>query len=330
MNLTQENLAGTPIPKVSKELFRQKTSNDVFAQTKVKKKLIKIIADTKLGDDRGDVCTDPTHNHPKEWHHGISYPESGGVFVYHLSFPYPEKGTRDDFMMMSIQFVKRMFINWLKFATYKYVLPAYLIYLFTPWKIRIKVFEKFLEEFLNYANFVDEVAQHFVLEPRYYSAQGRELMKGIEIFLKGIGISDELSFGTALMFIALIDNDTAYYYRIADILSETDKVTMLRDPAKEIQFLMNTFAEREGRPRLVKHFNIFGKAIKVSLWSPRIRRAFYKAINEMDFSKLGLDEADRYHVRNMGGYNYFGRTQEDRLKEWPFTTHTLAELEWKQ
>ena len=132
MTKTVQNLAGTYIPEVPKEIFLSKDSDSVFVQTKIRKKLSKIIADTHYGDNRGDICTDPKHEHPKEWHHGVSYPESGGIFVYHLSFPYPEKGARDDMMMMSIQFAKRVLANWVKFLAYKPTILAFFPVIFFP------------------------------------------------------------------------------------------------------------------------------------------------------------------------------------------------------
>lgn len=310
-----KNIVGTPIPQVPKELYANKNKDSVFEQTIARNKLMKIVADTAYGDDRGDVCTDPTHNHPKEWHHGVSYPESGGVFVYHLSFPYPEKGARDDLMMMSIQFVKRMFINWTRF----------LVYALTHFYRPIKVLEKFFVEFLDYAHMVNENGKHFILEKRYYTNQGRELIKGLEVFLNEIGIS--VSEDMAWTFVALIDNDTAYYYPLADVLSLADKQRLLKNPIKECKFLINSYKEREIRKKVAKNIGGFFIILNI-LWIPKYRRAFRKAIEAMDFSKLGLDEADRWHVRNMGGYNYFGRTREDRLKEWPLTQHTLAEVQW--
>ena len=300
----QRNIPGTHIPEVPSELFRNKEDNSVFAQTRQRKSLKKI------------------YDH-------VEYPESGGVFVYHKTFPYPEKGTKDDIMMMSIQFVKRMLMNWLSFLSYKYFLPCYVVLLFLPWRLKIKILEKFIEELWNYADMVDTLGKHFILQKKFYTAQGRELMKGLEIFLKELGVSEELADRASWLFIALIDNDTAYYYRLADILSETDGVTMLKDPQKEIMFLIKTFAEREGRPHLVAKFNLFAKALRFALWLPRVKRAFRKSVEAIDFSKLGLDEADRYHVRNMGGYNYFGMTLEERLKVWPYEKHDLVELIWK-
>lgn len=289
---TEKNIPGTLIPQVPKELFKRKGSDSVFIQKMTGNGQIKIF------------------DH-------VEYPESGGVFVYHRTFPYPEKGTRDDFMMMSIQFVKRMLINWIRFLVY------FLTHFYSP----IKVLEKFLTEFLDYANLVDNLGKHYILEKRYYSAQGRELMKGTEVFLTNIGVKPSLADETSHVFTALHDSDTAYYFRLGDILSIANKQRLLENPHKEINFLIKTFAERENRPHLVAKFRMFALLLKWGLWIPRVRRAFKKAVSEMDFSKLGLDEADRYHVRNRGGYNYFGRTLEDRLKEWPYTAHDFIQLQ---
>lgn len=298
-----DNLPGTPIPQVPDELFISKRSDSVYEQTKVRKKLVKIVE-------------------------RVEYPESGGVFVYHRSFPYPEKGTRDDIMMMSIQFVKRVMINWVRFFSYKWTLVSFFPFVFLPWKIKIKVIEKFIDSWFNYAGFVNETGKHYVLEKRYYTLSGRELMKGIEVFLKELGFSnsDECSH----YFIALIDNDTAYYYRRVDITNDADKEQMLRNPAKELKRLFLLFAERESRPHMIKKFESFFLPITLALYHPRVRRAFKKAVQSMDFENLRYDDADRYHVRTFGDYNFFGMTYAERIQKWPLEQHTLAEILWRE
>ena len=326
MAKTIQNLPGTLIPQVSKELFKNRGGDSVFEQTKLRRKLTKIIADTELGDDRGDICTDPTHKHPREWHHGVSYPESGGVFVYHLSFPYPEKGTKDDTMMMSIQFVKRVLINWLKFLSYKWTLLAFSLIIFFPWKYKIKIVERFITSWLNYAGLVDNQGRHYILEKRYYSLEGRELMKGMEVFFTEIGLSvaDQLSWTIT----AIVDNDSAYYYRRGDIMSEASKENFLKNPSKELSRLLQIFAERESRPHMVEKFKTLALPIKLALLHPRVKKAFKKSIESMDFNNLGLDEADQYHVRTMSDYNFFGMTHTERINKWPLEQHTLSEIIW--
>lgn len=328
MSKTVQNLSGTLIPQVPDEIFYSKGSDSVFVQTKARRKLSKIIADTAHGDDRGDVCTDPRHKHPKEWHHGVSYPETGGVFVYHLSFPYPEKGTRDDTMIMSIQFAKRVLTNWVKFMAYKPTLLAFFPVVFFPWKLKIKIVNKFLWSWLDYAGMVDGLGRHFILEKRYYSLEGRELLKGMEVFFTELGL-DIVEY-LSLVITAIVDNDTAYYYRRGDILSEASKENFLKNPAKEINRLLLIFAERESRPHLIQKIRTLSLPIRIALWHPKVKRAFKKAIEVMDFNNLGLDEADQYHVRTMSDYNFFGMSFEERLKKWPLEQHTLAEMTWRE
>ena len=98
---------------------------------------------------------------------------------------------------------------------------------------------------------------------------------------------------------------------------------------------MNTYAEREvSRPHMTEKFRTFYKLMYFGLLIPKVRRAFRKAVKEMDFSKLGLDEADRYHVRHNPTYNYSGLTYAERIKaglaEYPPTQHTLMEVKWNE
>src|SRR3990167_9349726 len=194
--MEHKNLPGTPFPQVPNELFKRQGYDSVYIQDKVDTRLRKIIDETK--GDKGHEITDE------------------GYLTYHLSFPYPEKGVRDNYMMQSVQFVKRFLMNWVRFLTTKQLLPAYLVLFLIPWKWKIKILESFLKNFCDYANMVDAFGKNFILEPKYYTREGQELIKFISNFLREMGISQVLADDTGLIFVALVDNDTAYYYKRGD------------------------------------------------------------------------------------------------------------------
>src|SRR3990167_6900630 len=189
--MEHKNLPGTMIPQVPPELFRTKPNDSIYLQEKSDKRLKKIIDETK--GDKGHEITEE------------------GFLTWHVSFPYPEKGVRDNGMMLSIQFVKRMLINWITFLASKQLILAYIGFIFTPWKWKLKLLEKFLQIITSYAYMVDGYGRHFILERQYYTLGGNELIKFISSFLKELGVTPVMADESAVMFIALIDNDTAYY-----------------------------------------------------------------------------------------------------------------------
>ena len=84
----------------------------------------------------------------------IEYTDDGPL-VYHKGFPYPEKGIRDNFVMISIQIVKRYLIAWINFLSSKPLLPAYFVLIFLPWKYKVKLLENFLHSFYSFAHIID-------------------------------------------------------------------------------------------------------------------------------------------------------------------------------
>ena len=295
-----ENIPGTPIPKTPEELFNRELKKDsIFKERRLMSPLSKIVE-------------------------RIEYPEEGGVLVYHKTFPYPEKGHRDDYVMASCQLMKRFFIIWIQFFAYKFFIPAYIVFLPYPWKYKIKIVEYWMQKILEMSTFVSN-HHPYIFQDKYFTPLGRELLKGCYKFLTTIGVSSVLANKFSYMFVSFVDLDVAYRYRVQDILSETTNEKMLTGKS-EINRILQLFAQRERRPHLVKKFRQFGNLITLILWHPRIKKAYRLAIDSMDFSKMGLDEADRYHVRNMSGYDFFGMTHEERCKKWPPEEHLYAEV----
>ncbi len=301
------------ILKVPKQLFQDqfkvKTPDDILMTRRAQGGKLQKIMDV-YRDDLGRPIIDSEGRQKLK----VEYPEKGGVLVYHVGFPYPEKGLRDDYVMQSVQIVKRALVSQVRFFTQKRLIPFYLV-LLPIWK---KVLNQWVDEFLDYAHLVDGL-QHYILEDKFYTDRGRELLKGFAVFFREIGINrcHEL----ALVVVSCIDFDRAYDWRLGDIFGETTTEALLKYRGKEIARLFKIFAEREDREHLVAKFDTFAILIRYTLWIPLVKRAFRQAIEVMDFQYLPLDEADRYHVRHWGSYKWFGMTDEERLEKWPLEQH---------
>src|SRR3990167_2086833 len=240
-----------------------------------------------------------------------------GPLVYHKGFPYPEKGVRDNFVMISIQIVKRYLIAWINFLSSKPLLPAYLALIFLPWKYKIKLLENFLHSFESFAHIIDNYAYHFTMEHRNYTPFGQELINGLQVFLKELGISDYISLQCSFYFASLLDTDRAYRYRIEDILSETTAERILKNPRKEFLLLIRIWLEREGREQVSKKVEGILRMASFVLWLPKVKKAIRKAVKAVKFERMQLDEADTYHVKFLSGYKFLGMTYKERLEKWP-------------
>src|SRR3990167_9420779 len=238
-----------------------------------------------------------------------------GVFYYHKTFPYPEKGIRDKYAVRSAQLAKRVLLNELQFLTSKKLWPFHLVFLFMPRKI--------IEHWLRtYLDFIGLDFYVHILEDEFYSALPAEIKNACALFLKLIGISKELADNFASVFGLFIQYDTAYWVRFEDIMSETTKEKLLKNPTKETKRLLDILAKRDpARPHLVKKAALIIKPLRLLLLIPRIRKAFYKTIESINFENLQYDEGDRYNVRNSMRYRFFGMGIKERNEKWPPEQH---------
>lgn len=96
----------------------------------------------------------------------------------------------------------------------------------------------------------------------------------------------------------VLEYDSAYRFRLQDLASETTKEALLAHPIQEIRRLAIISKRRD--------YDVAGKKIRYALYIlmillliPRIRSKF----NEGDFSKIQLDESDRYWLNLRTDYN---------------------------
>lgn len=222
---------------------------------------------------------------------------------------YPQKGFPTPEIVSTNNWVKRFFLSQLRFFIKNKILLLGLV--FVPFKKKINVLGWWINEWVE----VSEIAlRTHLMKDNYYSVPCRAIWKFIEVFLKEIGITNPLF---PKMFAHLIEFDTAYRFRIEDIASEADVDSLYNNPRKEINRLLGIFTEREPiRPHLVAKFKYIALALSLALFSRRIKGAFRKALLAINFEDIQLDEADRYHVLRLAGYQFLGRPIEDRIQEY--------------
>lgn len=247
----------------------------------------------------------------------IEYPESGGIFRYFQGMKFPEKGFPTPEAITACNIVKRALVTVVKSFTSKWLILSYVGLLFTPWRFKLRIGQNLLNNFLEFCRVPMRPVRW---DDRYFMLPVKELRSYIDRFIDNLGLSpyDEENQDSLGLYVGMmIEFDSAYSYRFQDIMSEVDKEALISDPSREFARLLDIFAQREPqRPHLVKKFALIIKALRILFLSPRIRRAFVAATQGVDFENLGLSEADKYHVLYLNGYEFMGRTIEDRVQEW--------------
>ena len=107
-----------------------------------------------------------------------------------------------------------------------------------------------------------------------------------------------------------IQSDSAYYKRPQDALSNLDKRKLKENPRREILRLFDILISRENT---IKHkVNQLRKLASILLYFPPIKRLVFEYFNEFDVSQFQPDEADRYFAARVQGYDFEGKTIEER------------------
>ncbi len=241
----------------------------------------------------------------------VEYPEEGGIFIYCKGVVFPTKGFPTPEAVAACDVAKRLFIGNIKFFGLPEVLLAFSTMIFLPFKRKIKVLDNWLH---GYSSLAHLILLPYILKERYYSAPCRELRKFIELFLKEIGINPENAAQFALIFATLIEYDTAYRYRMEDIFSESSQEKLLANPRKEVKRLLAIFKDREPTLQVFTKFQSIASILSLLLILPRVKKAFKLALSKITFSKMQLDQADRYHCLKFDRYKFMGQSADDRYR----------------
>lgn len=237
----------------------------------------------------------------------------GGQLAYFDGVPYPSKGFPFPEALYAVNAVKRLTMDLGRMLAGKDMAFTLLGFAITPRKWKVAAITRACDLYRETAMMF---LGPYILKTEYQAGFTRELRKLVTTFLTSLGVPFESADGAAEVFTTLIEYDNAYRLRIEDLLSETTKEALLKNPARGIKRLMAIYCEREPDARTdfnnQTKFAIFGDGLRFALWVPSIRRAFNAAMGSIDFSMLQLDEADRYNILLWRDYNFLGKTIEER------------------
>lgn len=198
--------------------------------------------------------------------------------------------------------------------------------LFLPFASLKQGLKAFLNSYLhNYTRLIDSIYadcdQIPYLHYQYYSEFGKALWDFIYLFLKKLGIKDEIAYRVGLQLTTMIEYDDAYKMPLQDLLNETSKDALFKNPRKEILRMIEIYKQRtltwdEGNEGTAGEKIIrAGKMLSLLLYIPWIKNAFKFALNNVNFEWFKLDEWDYYWTLNRGDYNCNGRSFEERKNE---------------
>jgi len=198
----------------------------------------------------------------------------------------------------------------LSLANKNILLPS-IGFLFTPFKRKVNLIENFL---IHYNRNADYLLHDVFLEEKYMIETSAEIRKFIRNFLNQLGIKSDITEKTAEIFSTLIEYDDAYRYRFEDLLSETSREDMIRQPAKEIKKIIKLHAEREivSSHIISPKFKSFAYIFSFMMWNRKVRKAFNFALKQSYFKNFQLDGADIYHTLLRTDYNAQGKSYEER------------------
>lgn len=231
-----------------------------------------------------------------------------------VDLKFPEKGFPDPLAVSLANKVKRVLKEGISFFSYKWTVISFSLFMFLPFRYKIKVIEKWLD---GWAGFGMLVMEPRLMQPKFYTEFSRETLKFIDVFLKTLGISAHIAEKTAWIGGELAERDNAYRWRAEDIATETSAQKLLDNPRGEILRLTNILELRELKSKkLVKTANNFARMLSIALYHPRIRKAWNKALKAVNFKNFQYDDIDRHAVMKYAGYNFFGIPHEARIQAW--------------
>lgn len=242
----------------------------------------------------------------------VDYAPKQGWYIYHIGRKYPQPGFPFPFALKACEPPKRFLLNWVKDLTSKPMIPLLLVFALLPKKLKVRIFENFI---LRYLEMADQHLGAFYPRVEYFMPIALEIKGFIQIFLEQFGISLEVANRFAYAFATMIENDSAYWCRIMDLLSETTKEKLLANPVGESQRLVKVFAERDNRKHLVEKFAKFANLLKFGYFF--VKKPFKTALEASEFNNFQYTEIERQFVKHWVGYEFFGKTIDERLKIYP-------------
>lgn len=219
-----------------------------------------------------------------------------GIQVYVKGYTFPQKGLPTIQAIQAINLVKKLIVEGLK------LLPLPFLILISK-KRMVNSFSA-----IGYGIVAPHILKYHYLTPTAQATLN---------FVMSLCVDFDVPFKEAQkasqMVAAIIEYDSAYRFRLMDILSESSKEKLVTNPRKELLRLLDINKQRDYEELSTK-IGRMGRLISWALVIPTFKKAFIKAVKASEFYKFKYDEADIYWAYHKRDYNYLGKTYEQRQK----------------
>lgn len=233
--------------------------------------------------------------------HPESHKDYGCTLGWFKDCPFPSKGFPFPQALYAVNFSKRIFLAGIR-------IPSKM-----KWYSPMSWITAILDAYSSTCRFMIEP---FLLSSKNYSPLSAELRKTIYIFLIELGMNNQSADDFAEIFATNIQYDNAYYLRLEDLLSETTKEKLIKNPKKEIKRLIGLSGEREKFKQNSEKFYQVSKLISLAFYIPGVKKSFRKAIEKSDFEKFQWDRDDIHHTLLWDDYQFRGIPIEERQAEY--------------
>ena len=235
-----------------------------------------------LADTQG-AYTIPAFEH-------LTFTEREGMMGIYTNRPFPRKGLVYPEAVEANNVVKKFLVLILRSIV-------------TPWN--------FLKEFLYSC---DYAFRNYYLQRRFYCNFSRAIWDFTYSFTKRLGIKSENAYRLGKIIAHVFQYEENYRFWVQDMFGQTTKQELIEHPQRELKKMMAVFSRRM-RVGVQFKFDAVIKILCFLLYIPPIKKAWQFAWQDIDFSTLLLDEADRWWMLSSADYDLEDRNIEQRFTE---------------
>ncbi len=138
-----------------------------------------------------------------------------------------------------------------------------------------------------------------------------ELGKFITTFLYNVGITEKTAVEFGKIVANMFEYDNAYRFRLQDLFTASSLKDMKEKPYKEICRLLKLSKERDSEG-VSQKFRYIKPILFLAFLIPKVKKAFIKTLDLIEFKNLQLDEIDLYWIAMRTDYDYLGMEVQER------------------
>lgn len=242
----------------------------------------------------------------------VEYPEDGGILTYFEGLKYPFRGFLEVGSIGRANIVKKYvklpFVM-LSSRPLRYFVPIIFILPKSVFNKILSLWVQLLGEFCLETLRVDWYNENMY---KLYSEPVNEIMR---VLTRTFEAKDQHTSWIILSVCTILEQDKAYRFRLQDVLSQLNLTDFDRNPRKELKRLMKILVERDS----ARDWKALSGLVSIGLFGVAIfRRDIYKTIirmiQETNPARYTLRTEDLYHCLTIEGYNFLGKSYEERLE----------------